>query len=399
MLMGRIFLFLLLPIFIFAAQVKPFKWNNGESFLNFLEHKKLPLSLYYNMDKEDQKLTEDIPYTANCQMLISSKKTIKQILIPVNDELQLQIYLTPKNRYSMRVIPIISETYKEVLYTQITSVPYDDILKATGSKNLASVFVKMFKGRVNFKKDLKAGDPLVIVYEQKYRQGKLFSMPEVSGAMIEIGGTRHALYRHSDGRFYDIKGAQIEKFIFKLPIRNARITSSFTKSRYHPVLHRYRAHVGVDFGARPGTQILSTGDGKVSFAGYSNGYGKTIKIRHSNGLTSLYAHQRGFKPGIHIGSNVKQGELIGFVGSTGLSSGPHLHFGMYDGSTPINPMGVMKKKTEGFSGKEQRVFVAIRSKLDRIFNEKLRTKPIKSRGYDFQDTYYVDKDTFKVKAF
>ncbi|MDO9304377.1 MAG: peptidoglycan DD-metalloendopeptidase family protein [Sulfuricurvum sp.] len=397
--MGRIFLFLLLPIFIFAAQVKPFKWNNGESFLNFLEHKKLPLSLYYNMDKEDQKLTEDIPYTANCQMLISSKKTIKQILIPVNDELQLQIYLTPKNRYAMRVIPIISETYKEVLYTQINSVPYDDILKATGSKNLASVFVKMFKGRVNFKKDLKAGDPLVIVYEQKYRQGKLFSMPEVSGAMIEIGGTRYALYRHSDGRFYDIKGAQIEKFIFKLPIRNARITSVFTKSRYHPVLHRYRAHVGVDFGARPGTQILSTGDGKVSFAGYSNGYGKTIKIRHSNGLTSLYAHQRGFKPGIHIGSNVKQGELIGFVGSTGLSSGPHLHFGMYDGSTPINPMGVMKKKTEGFSGKEQRVFVAIRSKLDRIFNEKLRTKPIKSRGYDFQDTYYVDKDTFKVKAF
>jgi len=397
--MGRIFLFLLLPIFIFAAQVKPFKWNNGESFLTFLEHKKLPLSLYYNMDKEDQKLTEDIPYTANCQMLISSKNTIKQILVPVNDELQLQIYLTPKNRYSMRVIPIISETYNEVLYTQINSVPYDDILKATGSKNLASTFVKMFKGRVNFKKDLKSGDPLVIVYEQKYRQGKLFSMPEVSGAMIEIGGTRYALYRHSDGRFYDTKGAQIEKFIFKLPILNARITSGFTKSRYHPVLHRYRAHVGVDFGARPGTQILSTGDGKVSFAGYSNGYGNTIKIHHSNGLTSLYAHQRGFKPGIHVGSSVKQGELIGFVGSSGLSSGPHLHFGMYDGSTPINPMGVMKKKTEGFSGKEQRLFVAIRSKLDRIFNEKLRTKPVKRRGYDFQDTYYVDKDTFKVKVF
>ncbi|MCX6061880.1 MAG: peptidoglycan DD-metalloendopeptidase family protein [Campylobacterales bacterium] len=397
--MGRIFLFLLLPILIFAAQVKPFKWNNGESFLNFLEHKKLPLALYYNMDKEDQKLTEDIPYTANCQMLISSKKTIKQILIPVNDELQLQIYLTPKNRYSIRVIPIISETYKEVLYTEIKSVPYDDILKATGSKNLASIFVKMFKGRVNFKKDLKSGDPLVIVYEQKYRQGKLFSMPEVSGAMIEIGGTRYALYRHSDGRFYDIKGAQIEKFIFKLPIRNARITSGFTKSRYHPVLHRYRAHVGVDFGARPGTQILSTGDGRVSFEGYSNGYGNTIKIHHSNGLTSLYAHQKGFKPGIHIGSNVKQGDVIGFVGSTGLSSGPHLHFGMYDGTTPINPLSVMKKKTEGFSGKEQSVFTAIRNKLDRIFNEKLRAKPLNRRGYDFQDTYYVDKDTFKVKAF
>ncbi len=397
--MGRIFLFLLLPIFLFSSQVTLFKWKDGESFLTFLERKKLPLSLFYNMDGEDQKLTEDIPYNAKCQMLVSSKHIIEQVLIPVNDELQLQIYLTPKRQYTMKVIPIVSETYKEVLYTQITSAPYDDILHATGSKNLASTFVKMFKGRVNFQKNLKSGEPLVIVYEQKYRQGKLFSMPEVSGAMIEIGGTRYALYRHSDGHFYDAKGAQIEKFIFKFPIRNARITSGFTKRRYHPVLHRYRAHVGVDFGARAGTPILSTGDGTVSFVGYSNGYGKTIKIHHSNGLTSLYAHQKGFKAGIHSGSSVKQGEMIGYVGSSGLSSGPHLHFGMYDGSRPIDPLSVMKKKTEGFSGKENKIFMAIRSKLDRIFNEKLRTKPIKKRGYDFQDTYYVDKDTFKVKAF
>lgn len=399
MVMGRIFLFLLLPILIFASQVKPFKWNNGESFLTFLEHKKLPLSLYYNMEKEDQKLTEDIPYTANCQMLISSKNIIDQILIPINDELQLQIYLTPKKRYTMRVIPIISETYKEVLYTKISSSPYDDILRATGSKNLASTFVKMFKGRVNFKKDIQPDDPFVMVYEQKYRQGKLFSMPVVTGAMIEIGGNRFTVYRHTDGRYYDAKGAQFEKFLFKLPIGNPRITSGFTKSRWHPVLHRYRAHVGVDFGARPGTPILATGDGTVCFAGYSNGYGNTIKIRHSNGLVSLYAHQKSFKQGIHNGFKIKQGQIIGFVGTTGLSSGPHLHFGMYDGSTPINPLSVMKKKTEGFTGKEYKAFVAIRTKMDSIFNAKLKTQPIDRPYHDFQNTYYVDKDTFKVKAF
>lgn len=397
--MGRYLWFLLFPLFLFGSTVKHFKWHNGESFLSFLEHKKLPLSLYYNMDSEDQKLTEDIPFTASCQMLVSDKNTIQQILIPANDELQLQIYLTPKKRYNMRIVPIVSESYKEVLYTEIKTLPYDDILKATGSVKLASKFVKMFKGRVNFKKDPKKGDPLVIVYEQKYRMGKLFSMPEVSGAMIEMGGKRYTVYKHTDGRYYDAKGAQFEKFLFKFPIRNARITSGFTMSRYHPVLHRYRAHVGVDFGARPGTQILATGDGRVCFAGYSNGYGKTIKIRHSNGLVSLYAHQKGFKSGIHNGSKIKQGDIIGFVGSTGLSSGPHLHFGMYDGSRPINPLSVMKKKTEGFTGKEYRQFIAIRTKLDRIFNEKMRKKPIKSKGSDFQNTYYVDKDTFKVKAF
>lgn len=397
--MGRLIFLLLLPIFVFASHVQLFKWKDGESFLTFLERKKLPLTLFYNLDEEDQKLTEDIPYNANCQMLIGSKNSINQILIPINDELQLQIYLTPKKRYVMRVIPIVSETYKEVLYTQITSAPYDDILRTTGSKNLASTFVRMFKGRVNFKKDFKPGDPLVIVYEQKYRLGKLFSMPEVSGAMIEIGGKRYALYRHKDGNFYDEKGAQFEKLLFITPIRNARITSLFTKRRYHPVLHRYRAHLGVDYGARPGTPVLSTGEGKVSFVGTSRGYGNTIKIHHASGHMSLYAHLKGFKAGLHVGLAVKQSDLIGYVGTTGLSSGPHLHFGMYIGATPIDPLRVMTKKTEGFSGKEHNIFVAIRSKLDRIFDKELLTQPLKRKGIDFENIYYVDKESFKPKMF
>lgn len=397
--MGRFLSLLLLPLLLFSASIKPFKWNNGESFLTFLERKKLPLALYYNLEKEDQKLTEDIPYNANCQMLLSDRHQIQQILVPVNDELQLQIYLTSKKRYALKVVPIVSEEHREELYLTIKTVPYDDILKATGSKNIASAFVKMFKGKVNFKSGLRPGDPLVLVYDQKYRLGKPFSMPEVYGAMIEIGGKRYAMYRHSDGHFYDAKGMQIEKFLFKAPIRIPRITSGFTKSRWHPVLHRYRAHVGVDFGARPGTPILATGEGRVCFAGYSRGYGNTIKIRHSNGYTSLYAHQKSFKNGIHVGSSVKQGDIIGYVGSTGLSSGPHLHFGMYVGSMPIDPLSVMKKKTEGFSGKEHRVFLAIRDKMDRIFNQKLKAKPVPRKYIDFENTYYVDADTLKPKPF
>ncbi|MFY9142412.1 peptidoglycan DD-metalloendopeptidase family protein [Sulfuricurvum sp.] len=397
--MGRIFALLLLPLLLFGGSVKPFKWNNGESLLTFLERKKLPLSIYYNLDKDDQKLTEDIPYSANCQMVLDNKNLIRQILIPVNDELQLQIYRTPKKRYAMQVVPIVSEQYTETLYVPIQTLPYDDILKATGSKNLASEFVKMFKGKVNFRKGFQKGDPIILVYTQKYRLGKPFSMPEVHGAMVEINGKQVTVYRHTDGRFYDAKGGQYEKFLFKIPIRNPRITSKFTKSRYHPVLHRYRAHLGVDFGARPGTPILATGDGRVSFAGSSHGYGNTIKIRHSNGLTSLYAHQKSFKKGIHNGSKIKQGDIIGYVGSSGLSSGPHLHFGMYDGSTAINPLSVMKKTTEGFSGKERKAFIAIRNKMDRIFKKALQSKPIRKPYLNFHETYYVDSETFKPKPF
>lgn len=397
--MGRFFVLLLLPLLLFGGSVKPFKWKDGESFLSFLERKKLPLSVYYNLDKEDQKLTEDIPFSANCQMVLDNKNIIRQILIPVNDELQLQLYLTPKRRYEMKVVPIISEEYTETLYVPIQSLPYDDILKTTGSKNLASSFVKMFKGKVDFRRGLQPGAPIIMIYTQKYRLGKPFSMPEVHGAMVEVNGKRVAIYRHADGRFYDEKGGQYEKFLFKLPMRNARITSRFTKRRYHPVLHRYRAHLGVDFGARPGTPILSTGEGRVSFAGYSNGYGKTIKIRHSNGLTSLYAHQKSFKAGIHSGSSVKQGDVIGYVGSSGLSSGPHLHFGMYRGSAAIDPLSVMKKKTEGFSGKERKAFLAIRDKMDKKFKAALKNKPVRKPYLDFHETYYVDSSTFKPKPF
>lgn len=397
--MGRFFALLLLPILLFGSLVKPFKWNDGESFLTFLERKKLPLSLYYNLDKEDQKLTEDIPYNANCQMVVDDKKFIQQILIPVNDELQLQIFLTPKRRYDIRVVPIVTQEYTESLYVPIQTLPYDDIVKLTGSKNLASEFVKMFKGKVDFRKGFKKGDPIVLVYTQKYRLGKPFSMPEVHGAMVEINGKKVTVYRHADGRFYDEKGAQYEKFLFKIPINNPRITSRFTKSRYHPVLHCYRAHAGVDFGARPGTPILATGDGRICFAGSSRGYGNTIKIRHSNGLVSLYAHQKGFRSGIRNGSSVKQGEVIGYVGNSGLSSGPHLHFGMYSGSTAIDPLSVMKKTTEGFSGKERKVFLAIRDKMDAKFRKILQQKPLRKPYFDFHETYYVDSQTFKPQPF
>ncbi len=397
--MGRFILFLLLPLCLFGATVKPYKWNNGESFLTFLERKKLPLRLYYNLDKEDKTLVEDIPFRANCHMLVNDRNKIEQILIPVNDELQLQIYKNLKNRYQMQVVPIVSEEKSEVLYLPIESIPYNDILKATGSNNVASLFVKMFKNRVDFRKGFRAGDRVVMIYNQKYRLGKPFSMPVMQGAMVEVKGKQVAVYKHKDGRYYDEKGAQSEKFLFRIPIHNPRITSHFHKARFHPVLKRYRAHLGTDFGARPGTPILATGDGVVNFVGRSSGYGNTVKINHGNGYVSLYAHLKGFKAGLRSGQRVKQGEIIGYVGSTGLSTGPHLHFGMYLGSVAINPLSVMQKKTEGFSGKELAIFKEIRANMDAKFAKALKEQPVRKPYFDFQGTYYVDIDTFKPVPF
>lgn len=122
-----------------------------------------------------------------------------------------------------------------------------------------------------------------------------------------------------------------------------RISSQFTKKRWHPVLKRYRAHLGTDFAAPRGRKIYAAGDGKVEFIGRRGGYGKTIIIRHPNGYKTLYAHQNKFRAGIKRGRYVKRGEHIGYVGSTGLSSGPHLHLGVYKNGRAVNPLKIIKK--------------------------------------------------------
>jgi murein DD-endopeptidase MepM/ murein hydrolase activator NlpD len=128
-----------------------------------------------------------------------------------------------------------------------------------------------------------------------------------------------------------------------MPLRHVRITSHFSHRRYHPILKRYRPHHGTDFGARRGTPLLAVNSGKVSFAGRMGGYGKVVKIKHGSGYESLYAHQSRIR--VKRGQRVKKGQIIGYVGSTGRSTGPHLHFGLMRYGKWVNPMKVLRKKS------------------------------------------------------
>jgi len=134
-----------------------------------------------------------------------------------------------------------------------------------------------------------------------------------------------------------------KRSLFRMPLRNPRITSSFTHRRFHPILKRYRPHHGTDFGARRGTPLLAVNAGKVTFSGWMGGYGKVVKIRHGGGYESLYAHQS--RTRVKRGQSVKKGQTIGYVGSTGRSTGPHLHFGLKKNGRWINPMSVLGKRS------------------------------------------------------
>jgi murein DD-endopeptidase MepM/ murein hydrolase activator NlpD len=202
-----------------------------------------------------------------------------------------------------------------------------------------------------------------MIYTQKERLGKPFGSPDIKVAMIETGKKKEFIYADERGLpymgscktvTYDAKGNPVtaeeirrlkRKQRFGMPLRHVRITSRFTYKRWHPILHRYRPHLGVDFGARRGTPLLAVNAGKVIFSGRKGGYGNVVKIKHRGGYVSLYAHQSRIR--VKKGQQVKKGQVIGYVGSTGRSTGPHLHFGLYKNGRAVDPLKVLKKKSGG----------------------------------------------------
>jgi len=364
----RFFLLFILTTSLFAAKVENFRWLNGETYLIFLEKHQLPLNkLYYNLDKDDQRLTEEMRSGINCQILRGANNTIQQILLPLNSELQIHIYKNKKS-YKFEAIPIISTTKTETFTLKISHSPYYDIVKATGSKKLAEIFVSSYKYSLNFKNDLRKGDTLIMIYDQKYRLGREFSMPTLKVAMIELKKKKHFIYLNDDERYYDEKANEVEGFLLARPVRNARISSRFTKRRFHPVLKKWKAHLGVDYAARRGTPIVAAGSGKIIYAGRLGSYGKLVKIRHADGYETRYAHMKSFRRGIRRGKRVKKGQTIGYVGTTGRSTGPHLHFELRKRGRATNPLRVVQVTTKKLKGSDKKKFLKLKRNYDESIN-------------------------------
>ena len=273
----RILFLLLFTTLIFASSVDRHRWTNGETYLVFLERNKLPSkALYYNLDKDDQRLTEEMRSGVHYQVLRDDAQNIQQILLPLNDELQIHIY-KKEDSYKFEAIPIISTSKTEAFATKIVSSPNYTIMKETGSRKLAQIFTASFRNSLNFKNDIRKGDNLVMIYVQKYRLGEVFSMPVLKVAMIEMRHKKHYIYLNDDERYYDEKGHEVEGFLLARPVRGARISSYFTKRRWHPVLHKWKAHLGIDYAARRGTPIVAAGSGTVIWAARMGSYGNLVK--------------------------------------------------------------------------------------------------------------------------
>jgi len=371
-------LFMLLSLVLFSAKVEHKYWKSGMSFEEYLKKHKISTKIIKSLDVEDAQLIYEIGSKRKFYELIASNGVLLQSLIPIGEELELHLYRTKKG-YKLEIIPI---EYKRDTFIALLSIkknPYTDIINKTKNRKLASEFVKILKRSLDFR-ELQKGDGVAIVYDQKMRLGRAIGIPDIKVAMVEKKNQRYYIFKFFDGKYYNDKGEPLDDWFIVKPLKNLRVTSPFTYRRYHPILHKYKAHLGVDFKAKRGTPIFSVADGVVVFAGVLGGYGNVVKIKHTKEYLSLYAHQSRIK--VEKGDIVRRGDIIGFVGSTGRSTGPHLHFGLYLNGRAIDPMPLMKLCCKTLMGQKKRAFLRKKegfiSTINKIFEKNMPSYILKT---------------------
>ena len=346
---------------IWGARVVESSWQTGQVFSSYLEDRNISVSLIDDIDEDDRKFLLEIQSGEEFYELFDNDGTLLQALIPIGEEMQIQLVRESNDgKYSFDIVAIAFANLEHSVVIAIQSNPHTDILHTTNNLKLADRIDRFFKHTIDCRK-LHKNDVLAFIYTQKERLGKTLGSPKLKIAMIETAHTKQFLYADKGGAphaksyrkiTYDSKGNPVtkeeirrlkRKQRFEMPLRHIRISSRFSYKRWHPILHRYRPHLGVDFAGRRGTPLLAVNSGTVIFAGRKGGYGKAVKIRHRGGYVSLYAHQSRIR--VKRGQKVKKGQIIGYMGSSGRSTGPHLHFGLYKNNRAINPLHVLKKKS------------------------------------------------------
>lgn len=331
-------------------------WKKGYTFLNFLEDYHIPLKLYYTLSTQDKELTAEIYAGVQYQVLKTKNGQLIQALIPVGEDIQIHIYKQGIN-YFLTFTPIKYFQKSHTLALEVLNSPHQDIFEYSKDLGLANEFLNTYKNSINFKREVIKGDKLAIIYERKYRFGEAFGTPSIQSTVMQTNKNPNYLISYND-RYYNLLGKEVAGFLLQMPLSQVYITSGFSHARKHPVLKKViRPHFGIDLRARVGTTVRSAGSGKVISAGVKGGYGKAIEISHEGGLRTLYAHLSSIDKKIKIGSYVKQGQVIGKSGNTGISSGPHLHFGLYKNNRPINPLGSIKTTRSELKGKEKNQYL------------------------------------------
>ncbi len=269
-----------------------------------------------------------------------------------------------KDGFSVEKYEVPFVVKQKVVAGTIDDSLYESGLRAGVNPRIIVDLSDIFAWDVDFATDIRKGDSFTIIYEAIYVDGKAIRAGRIIAAeLANKGKDYHALYyvdSKDRGDYYNMLGQSLSRTLLKSPLSYRRISSHFSRRRYHPILKKYRPHHGIDYAAPRGTPVESSGSGKVLYAGWKKGYGKYIKIRHNEKYTTAYGHLSRISKGIKKGTKVVQGQMIGKVGSTGDSTGPHLHYEVLVRGKLVNPLSVKSKSRRSLGGEEMLRFNVVK---------------------------------------
>ncbi len=270
----------------------------------------------------------------------------------ISDTDTLTVRRDPGGDFAANIVKNSLEVRVAPLHGRITSSLFKTINDLGASDQVALQLAEVFRYDIDFAQELQPGDSFTMVLEKVWRDGQFLKDGEIVAAEFVNSGHVYRVVRYTlpDGRheYYTPEGKSIRKAFLLAPVQFSRISSGFGL-RWHPVLNRMRAHKGIDYAAPVGTPVRAAGDGRIEFRGTQGGYGNVVMVTHPGGVETVYGHLSHFAPSLFVGKRVKQGELVGYVGMTGLATGPHLHYEYRVGGVHRNPASIKTLPAEPIS--------------------------------------------------
>ena len=335
-----------------------------------LEIKKIKKELSKKKNLNNLKINQLIEFTIDK----SNQKKVINFFFPISRTKKIQLVRNLKND-NFEAKEITKNLNKKIIFKEgkISQSLYRSAIKSNILPNIIVEFARIYGFQVDFQRDIRKNDSYQIIYEIfQDEDGKIFETGEIIFANLILGGQENSLYlfidKKKNGEHYDLNGKSVRKALMKTPINGARLSSSFGM-RKHPILGFNKMHRGTDFAAPKGTPVMASGDGKIIRSRWCGGGGYCVKIKHNSTYSTVYAHLSKFGSGIKEGVRVKQGRIIGYVGSTGMSTGPHLHYEVIENGKKINSQTLKLPSGKILSGENRKLFEVAKIKIDVLKSE------------------------------
>ena len=347
---------------VFQEEWKHITVKPGDSLFKIFQKHELSSTTLQNMviaNKKKGKLLSNLHPGQKLSLLITEQQELKELKVKLDQTKTLHV-IKADNGYKFfeetkkltKRVAFSSNVIKDSLYTAARSAGINDKL----TMQLANIF----GWDIDFALDIRANDSFKILYEEEYMDDEKVNTGNIIAAEFTNQGKTYKAVRYTDaaGRsgYFSPEGYSMQKAFIRTPVNFTRISSHFSLDRKHPILHRIRAHKGVDYAAPTGTPIKAAGDGKVAFIGNKGGWGKVVELQHGRKYSTLYAHLSKFNTQLRRGKTVRQGQIIGYVGKTGLATGPHLHYEFRVNGVHRNPLTVKLPKSSPVPNKFKRDF-------------------------------------------